>query len=876
MQPDRWQQIDDLFNQALDLNPAERAAFLEKACAGDDELRKEIESLLGAHQDAGTFITTSASVMLADDARLQLPETIGPYKIISELGRGGMAEVYLAEDNRLRRKMVLKILPDFSSQDPEMVLRFKREAQAASTLNHPNIITVYDLGETEGVYYIATEYVEGKTLRDLAAQGPLPLLDAVDIALQIATALDIAHQSGIIHRDIKPENVMVRQDGLVKVLDFGLAKPVATSQRLQSETTARVTTKPWTVMGTAPYMSPEQARGQELDNKTDLFSLGIVLYEISTGKRPFDGPTSSDIIASILVTEPPPASEFCAGAPDELDGILAKALAKDKSSRYQTAAEFASDLEQLKVALEHKADRDVTVALTRNSGEMLRTGPWPLRSWLALRRHWIMSLVGLALIVAAVAVLVYIKEHDNRAAIDSIAVLPFLNSSKDSNADYLADGMTETLINTLSDLSNLTVMSQSAVWRYKGPDIDPARVGNALKVKGVVIGRITQRGDNLSISVELVDARNGTHLWGKRYDRSVASIIDTQEEMSRELSAQLLLKLTGKDRELLAKRYTANPDAYRFYLQGLYALNKRDPEWLTKAVDFFNRSISTDPGYPLPYAGLADSYSLLGDYNAMPVDQALPKAQAAAERALALDEGLAEAHTALGHIRLSYWDWNQAEQQYRRALELKPSDVTAHQWYANLLSARGRSADALAEIRAGLNEDPLSLSANQSLGWQLYLAGQYDDAILQFRHTLEIEPDYVTAMVPLGLSMLAKGDYQDAIDQLKRAVDLSTGKPTYPVYLGELAVAYATSGNHPQAEQLLTQMKEIAKRSYVSPYYFARVCAALGSDEVYDWLNQACQARSTELIFLKVEPTFFGLHNDPRFIDILNRIGLED
>ncbi|MGH9760674.1 MAG: protein kinase domain-containing protein, partial [Blastocatellia bacterium] len=684
------------------------------------------------------------------------------------------------------------------------------------------------------------------------------------------------------HRDIKPENIMIRQDGLAKVLDFGLAKPYNPIAASGDNPTAKiqtgqVQTGPWTVMGTAPYMSPEQARGLKLDARSDLFSLGVVLYEMLTGIRPFEGDTTSDTMAAILMTEPPAVSIRCPGIPESFDHVPVRALAKDREQRYQTASEFIADLEPLQHHFQAGRDADFTSTLpvkpVKPAGKSFR-----MRLAAAVSSPQRMAILVAAVILPllAGAFLFYRSARESRSPIDSLAVLPFVDSSGSSDNEYISQGITESLINTLSELSTLKVMSYNVVSHLKGPDTDPSAVRQKLDVKSVLVGRITEHGDDLTINVELVDARNGAHVWGKRYDRSIASLQQTQEEISTELANQLLLKLTGKDKQVLAKQYIAKPEAYQLYLQGRYALSKQDAEWSKKAIGYFNNALKVDPGYPLPYAGLADSYSLLADYGAMSPNEALPQARRAAEQALKLDDSLAEAHTALGHILLSDWNWDGAESQYRRALELKPEYAIAHQWYANLLAAKGRFTEAIAEAREALREEPVLSNAGQSLGRQLYLAGQYTEAVDQLRKTLDLDPNSVTARVTLGLALLEVKHYNEAIEQLNDAVQRSAQNPAQPAYLAELARAYALAGDRTKAEETLSHLEQIEKTSYVSPFFMAEVYTALGKDDqAFGFLDQAFEQRSSELIFINVWPGFSRLHNDPRFRHILDRIRLD-
>ena len=666
MKPERWQQLDELFHAALEREPEERAEFLDQACAGDESLRKQVEALLAAHEEAGSFIESPAMEVEArgvaadqgsTEAELATGETVSHYRIISPLGSGGMGDVYLAQDTVLSRQVALKLLPEYFTRDRDRLRRFQQEARAASALNHPNIITIYEIGQVDDRHFIATEFIDGATLRqNFFGEGrhtsgkPLRLREVLDIAIQTADALAAAHEAGIVHRDIKPENIMVRRrDGYVKVLDFGLAKLTEGAVDTEAPTRAQVKTSAGVVMGTASYMSPEQARGEKVDARTDIWSLGVVLYELVAGCAPFERSTPSEVIALILEREPPPLARYAREVPSELERIVSKALTKDREERYQTAKDLLVDLRRLRQRLEVEAEIERTVQPQERSSEEKAVATSSEQTAAATARaatvetedaavahstssaaylvkeiklHKRGALIALAALVALTAVAAYFaySRHwaegsgniNSAISIRSVAVLPFANESNDPDAEYLSDGISESLINSLSQLSQLKVIARSSSFKYKGNAIDPQKVANALGVQGIVTGRIVQRGDNLLISVELVDARDKTQVWGGQYNRKSSDLLAVQAEISQEIADRLRLKLTGAERQQLAKRPTENLKAFQYYMQGRAYAHRRTREDLLAAIRYCEKAIEEDRNYALAYAGLADAYTNLG------------------------------------------------------------------------------------------------------------------------------------------------------------------------------------------------------------------------------------------------------------------------
>lgn len=811
-------------------------------------------------------------------------KTVSHYRIVSKIGAGGMGEVYLAEDLQLHRYIALKVLPEEFTADKERVLRFHQEARAASGLSHPNIITIFEIGESEGRHYIAAEFIDGETLRQRMDRRPLSVHETLDVAIGMASALVAAHEAGIIHRDVKPENVMLRRDGLVKVLDFGLAKLTETRffATAAKERAPKLSTEPGLVLGTVHYMSPEQLRGNEIDHRADLFSLGEVMYEMITGRAPFDGVTSSEVIAAILDREPEPLRRYENEINPELERIVYKALRKDRLERYQSARDLLIDLRNLKQELEFAARQDRISGSTRTE-EFRRSGPSELRrsspgrrssggAYIVeeLRSNRDIIIGSLVLLVIVVSAFFYFSR--SRPAYGSLAVLPFTNASGDPNSEYLSDGLTESIIHSLSTLPRLQVMAMSSVVGFKGQRVDPREVGRQLNVSAVLTGRILQRGNTLIVQADLVDVDRGTLLWGEQYNRRLEDLLVIQSEISQEISTKLRLRLTGEERARLAKRQVQDDEAYRLYLKGRYYWNKRTGDGLRKGIDYFQRAIEREPEFALAYAGLADCYSLLPVHTLTPASESFPRAEQAARRAIELDDGLAEPHTSLAWAAFNYdWNWQKAEREFRRAIELNPSYATAHQWYSLYLSAMGRHDQAISEIRRALELDPLSLAINIAVGTTYYLANRYDEAIEQFRRALEMDPSFRRGRFELGRVYEIKGMYPEAIRELEEL-----NRAGYVAARPGLARAYIRSGRKAEGEAILQQMLDSAKTSYVNPYDIAAVYAAAGDRKaVFTWLNKAYDEHVTRLVYLRTEPMFSELRSDPEFLALTKKVGLE-
>ena len=816
-----------------------------------------------------------------------------------------MGEVYLAQDTELERTVALKVLPAGVAADQQRMNRFVREAKAVSALNHPNILTIHETGQADDTCFIATEFIDGETLRQHMGAAQLDLSETLDIAIQIASALTAAHQAGITHRDIKPENIMLRRhDSIVKVLDFGLAKLAASeSSGIDTEAATKelFKTAPGTVMGTALYMSPEQARGIPVDGRTDLFSLGVVLYEMVSSHLPFAGNNTNEVISAILSREQPaPLARFAHDVPAELDRIVSKALAKDREERYQSAKDLLIDLKRLKQRLAFEAEQARSqppnanrampaatsyehVAIDSTSGSAASTADLPAAATTSgaaypsseIKRHQPGVIVALATVVLVSVAVVAHYLYSARAgkAIDSIAVLPFVNAGGDSNTEYLSDGISETLINSLTQLQQLRVVARHTAFRYKGKETDPQTVGRELNVRAVLTGRVRQLGDTLNIQVDLVDVTTGAQLWGNDYERKIPDVLAVKQEIAREVTEKLRLRLSREEQQQLIKRDTTNAEAYRLYLHGRVHWNKYTEDGFRKSIEYFKQAIEKDPAYALAYSGLADSYSLLGEISVAPPKESFPQARAYAEKALLLDETLAEAHLSLGMVRLLYeWDWPGAEKALRRAKELDPNNPQTYHFYGHYLQVVGRVEEAINETKRSVELDPTSLVINAELGWAYYCARQYDQAIAQDRKTLELDPNFVYASWVIAQSYEQTGRYQESVAELKRARTIDAN---WPYVIAELGYAYAASGERSEAEKILQQLKDRAAREYIDATLIAYIYVGLGQkDQAFAWLEKAYQERSGLVPWLKVEPKWDPLRGDARFADLLRRIGL--
>jgi len=907
MSPEQWQRLNQLFHEARELLPEERAAFIEASCAGDEVMHRKLFDLLTAaqeddHQFSAPVLDKAVKAMtedqIRDEAASEAPSligrSVGHCRILSLLGKGGMGEVWLADDTQLPRKVAVKLLPVEFTADSDRVRRFAQEARAASALNHPNIITIHEIGEAGKTHFIVTEYVEGKTLRQQVADAPgnrLNLVDAIDLAAQVATALAAAHEAGIIHRDIKPENVMVRRDGIVKVLDFGLAKltegkkgdekvgletndpPLSLLLRPSVSTSQ---TNPGTAMGTPRYMSPEQARGENVDARTDIFSLGVMLYEMVAGRAPFEGATTSEVIAAIWRSSPPPLAECVPDAPPELTRIVSKALSKERDKRYQTVKDLLLELKNLteEQAFVARSARQTASLPANRDGESAAartSSPGAGHFVNRIKTHQKGIATTLAGLIIALAAIAY--DHFNRRGDNSLAILPFVNASGDTNDDYLSDGVTETLISNLSQLPHLKVIARSSVFRYKGREMDPQVVGRELGVRSVLKGSLMQRGDSLRINAELVDVESKSRIWSKQYNVKPADIFAVQEEIATQIPEGLRVKITNEDKQRLAKLYTRNPEAYRLYRLGRFFWNRFGPENNGKAIENFSLAIAQDPSYALAYSGLAKTYGVIGLNGELSPREVLPKYKAAAMAALNLDDQLAETHATLAGIGLFYErDWPTAERELRRSIDLNPNDPLTHVLYSYFFTAMGRFDEAIEQVKIHQQLDPVSLPMYANMVRANYFARRYDEAIEANRKALELDPGFPTTHLFAGAAYEQKGMYEEAVSEIEIANRILGG--AFPAALGALGHVYAVSGNRGEALKKLEELQAMSRQRYVSPLDLAILYAGLGDKEqALEQLVKAYEDLSGWLINLKVEPRFDSLRSEPRFQDLLRRVG---
>jgi len=784
-------------------------------------------------------------------------QTLGHYRVLEKVAAGGMGIVYRARDEQLDRDVALKVLPSGTLADDAARKHFRREAMALAKVNHPNIETVYEFGTQEGMDFLVMEYVPGKTLADRLTAGPLPEKEVVALGMQIAAALEEAHERGIVHRDLKPANIAITEKGRAKILDFGLAMLLRPVEEGSTETF----TDSQAAAGTLPYMSPEQLTGIPLDARADIYAIGAVLYEMATSQRAFQESQISRLIDAILHQPPVAPRALNSRISDELQAIIMKCLDKDPDRRYQSATELLVDLRRLEP-----------------SSSRYAPSPPPSAVWGRIAKwmgYTVFGLPALALILTAMNVGGWrdrMMGRNRPVQIRSIAVLPLENLSGNPQEDYFADGVTEALITELAQIGGLRVISRTSVMVYKGAKKPLPQIARELHVDAIVDGSVQRAGDRVRINAELIEASADRHLWAKSYERDLRDILTLQSAVAKAIADEVQIKLTPQEQARLAKSRQVNPEALEAYLAGRFYWNKRTTEGLEKSILYFQRAISKDSNYALAYAGLADSYHVLPELSGVPVEEAFPKARSAALKALEIDDSLGEAHSALANVKEDYdWDWKGAEEQYKRALELNPGQVLAHVSYSNLLFELGRLPEALSEARIAQQLDPLSAIANDNLSAVLYYSGQYDQAVKQCRKTLDIDPLNPPAHRHLGQVYAQKQFYGEAVSELKKAMELSHGSTEA---LAELGYVFAVSGKKDDARHVLLELKSA---THASPYRLAIVYAGLSEKEnALEALKEAVSRRSPGVVHLKVSPLFQELRSDERFQQLLIYMGLSD
>ena len=742
---------------------------------------------------------------------------IGRYQILAPLGAGGMGQVFRACDVKLGREVAIKIVAPELAKDLNALVQFEREARAVAALSHPNIVALYDLATEGNVTFAVMELLDGETLRDRLARGPLPWRQAVEIGARIADGLAAAHSKRIVHRDVKPGNVFLTAGGGVKVLDFGLARHrLLAPDRIDS--LAGTETDAGILSGTFGYMAPEQLRSEPATAVSDVFALGAVLYEMVAGRRAFSGRTSVETLAATLTDQPPPLSEVVDGVPPDLDRWVSHCLEKKPADRLQSVRDLAFAL------------RALLEAPARSGREEAR---------------------------------------GRTGRIESLAVLPFVTAGDSADQEYLSDGVTESLINSLAQLPGLRVMARSAVYRHRGRDIDPIQIGRDLSVGAIMTGRVFQRGDTLVVAAELVDVANGLHLWGQQYKRKLADIFEIQDEIATEISEKLRLRLSGEDQKRLTRRYTEDPAAYQLYLMGRHCWNQRTEDGMRKAAEYFEQAVARDNRYARAYTGLADAYAMLSIYQALAPKDGFMKAKEAQQRALEIDNELAEGYASLGFTHLFYdWDRVAAAQSLRKAIELNPGYASAHQWYALCFALTGQIVESIREMTIAQQLDPFSASINVTGSYVLYWTRRYDEAVERLRAAVDLHPTFWQPYYFLGLSLEQNGRLYEAIELLEKSRALGDT----PWRLGGLGHAYALAGDRDRAQRLIKELIELSKHRYVSPLNVATILCALDPEAAFEWFERALEDRSFLMAYLEVDPVFDGCRGHPRFHDLVRRL----
>jgi eukaryotic-like serine/threonine-protein kinase len=843
MNDQKRERLKDIFDAALHRKPDERRRFIDQNCAGDETLRAEVESLLSSYESAESFMQGVAleevADVLLDKNTLENGQNLGHYEIVEKIGAGGMGEVFLARDKKLDRPVAVKILSEKFSRHEINRSRFIQEAKAASALNHPNILTIYEIGETEDIHYIVSEYIEGRTLREIIA-GSLPFRDVLDFSIQIANALAAAHRAGLVHRDVKPENIIIRPDGLLKILDFGLAKLVELNQSVGSFNEAAVKdneTAAGIIVGTVKYMSPEQAKGERVDARTDIFSLGVVIYEMIAGKTPFAADSKTEALANLIYADPAPLTDPLKAVPAALQRVIEQALRKKTHERYQTMEDLLTDLKSLRKRTDFETGTERNeIKATEQTEKKTNARAAPIDA-----------------------------QPDN-----SVAVLPFVNMTDDAENDYFCDGLAEELLNALSKIKDLKVAARSSAFSFKGKNTSVGDIAKALNVKNILEGSVRKAGKRLRVSAQLINASNGYQIWSQRFDGEIGDIFDLQDEITLSVIDKLRVKLLSGEENAFRDRHAVDVEAYQFYLKGRYHALKMTPPEIDKGIEYFRQAIEIEPNYARAHAGLAEAYMTFPLTSDLPPADFFPKAKAAAQKAVEIDPLHAAAHAVLAWILFWYdWDWNEAERQGKRAVALDPNGADGHEVYAHLLSNTGRHAEALVEIKRARELDPLHLRINALEGQFLLHAGQIDEGLMQLRKTLELEPNFWIARLFASSAFAEKEMFPEAVREAETARKLS-GSLQPPAFGG---YALAKFGKRAEAEKILAELSKLASARNVPAYYFAIIYNGLNDlDETFEWLEKAFDQRDPKMTFLKVEPKWNNLRMEPRFIALMKRM----